>query len=225
MIKLISKIFEEKGYERKESPDLELFVVRAQKNYWLIISRDIDLDKILQSQVDLFVEAKKIIGEPGFDKNANLLILYKVEKEEKIKLELLLQIEEDAYHFKKSVIYYTEEEVAKLEEAIGASRVIDFVEYGILTDDTFELHKSSFNSNNYQSLLYRIAHKLPFVSINISQANNLESLEEINRNAIQHNDLNNLLEEEFFNLTDQDFATLSDSTILESLKRILPNEN
>src|SRR5690606_8035893 len=134
-------------------------------------------------------------------------------------------IEEDPYHFKKSVIYYTEEELDNLVEAIGDSTVLSTIESMILADETFEQHKMYFNANPFESLVYRIAVKIPFVKINITQTNNLKSLEEINKKSVKNDQLNDLLEKHFFTLSDEDFNVMTDEAILEKLKTILPDEN
>lgn len=224
MIDLINRIFEEENHVLIDTKDLKIFSLQGAHNYWIITNSD-NIKSVLDEQIEIFTIAKKAINVPQFDKNANLLILHKVNTLVDIDKEALLQIEEDGFHFKKSVIYYTEEEFSKLIEAIGESKAIESIEIMLLKEDIFEQHKNNFDKNDYQSLLYRIAHKIPFINVSIEQVNNLESLEEINKEAIQQNDLNALLENEFFNLTGDDLKNMSDDTLLDKFKTILPNEN
>jgi hypothetical protein len=224
MDNIINKIFEEKDHKEQEVSDFKIFSLRGHYNYWIIINRD-DLSSILEEQIDLFLKAKEIVGQAQFDKNANLLILNKVTSIDAINKDHLLQIEEDLFHFKKSIIYYTEEELVKLKEVIDLSNVTRSIESMLLDENVFEQHKTRFDANEYQSLLYRIAHKIPFLRINIKQSNNLDSLEEINKKAIRENALNDLLERDFFTITDDDLTALTDEAILEKLKAILPNED
>lgn len=224
MDNIINKIFEEKDHEEQEAPDFKIFSLRGHYNYWIIINRD-DLSSILEEQIDLFLKAKEIVGQAQFDKNANLLILNKVTSIKAINKDHLLRIEEDLFHFKKSIIYYTEEELIKFKEVIDLSNVTISMESMLLDENVFEQHKTRFDANEYQSLLYRITHKIPFLRINITQLNNLDSLEEINRKTIRKNALNDLLERDFFTITDDDLAGLTDEAILEKLKTILPNED
>ena len=94
MINLISRIFEEAGLEEKANADFKIFALKEQQNYWLIVQYD-DIDKVISEQIELFVKAKEIIQDPTFDKNANLLVLNRVEAISDIKSESLLQIEEN----------------------------------------------------------------------------------------------------------------------------------
>jgi hypothetical protein len=224
MDNIINKIFKEKDHEEQEASDFKIFSLRGHYNYWIIINRD-DLSSILEEQIDLFLKAKEIVGQAQFDKNANLLILNKVTSIKAINKDHLLRIEEDLFHFKKSIIYYTEEELIKFKEVIDLSNVTISMESMLLDENVFEQHKTRFDANEYQSLLYRITHKIPFLRINITQLNNLDSLEEINRKTIRKNALNDLLERDFFTITDDDLAGLTDEAILEKLKTILPNED
>lgn len=224
MINLISRIFEEAGLEEKANTDFKIYALKEQQNYWVIVQYD-DLDKIISEQIELFVKAKEIIQEPTFDKNANLLVLNRVEAISNIKSENLLQIEENPYHFKKSILYYTEEELKNLSDTIGDSIALPTIESLILTDTIFEKHKMHFDANDFESLVYRMAIKIPFIKINITQTNNLKSLEEINKKSVENNQLNDLLEQNFFSLSDEDFSAMTDEAILEKLKSVLPDEN
>jgi hypothetical protein len=224
MIDIVTKLFEDRGYEEKHSSDMKIFSLKEKYNYWVVISLDI-LNQIREDQIELFVKAKEIINQPQFDKNANLLVLNKVENLEDVNKDYLLQVEEDPFHFKKCIIYYTKDELAKLKEAIGDFAVTASIESMILREEIFSIHKQSFDANEYQSLLYRIAHKMPFIKINITQVDNISTLEEINKNAVGENTLHNLLESDIYTLSNDDFLKLSSEDILEKLKNILPNEN
>lgn len=225
MINLISKIFEEAGLEEKGNSEIKIYALREQQNYWVIVQYDDDVDKVIAQQIDLFVQAKEIIQNPAFDKNANLLVLNKVKTISSIKSESLLQAEENPYHFKKSILYYTEDELKNLSDAIGDLPALSTIESMILTENTFEQHKVHFDDNKLESLLYRMAIKIPFIRINITQTNNLKSLEEINKKSLENNKFNDLLERSFFTLSDEEFTILTDEDILKKLKTVSPDEN
>lgn len=224
MIDIVRKIFEERNHEEIQSSDFKIFSLKEKYNYWVVISRN-NLNEIKEEQISLFLKAKELINQPQFDKNANLLVLYNIPNIEDVDKGAILQIEEDAFHFKKSVIYYTNKELNKLSEVLGASNITTSIEALLLKEETFVKHKSAFDANEYQSLLFRIAHKIPFIKINIAQVNNLESLEEINKNAIGENSLNDILEKELFHLTSNELSAISSENLLEKLKTILPDEN
>ncbi|WP_294324489.1 ABC-three component system middle component 1 [uncultured Chryseobacterium sp.] len=225
MIDLISKIFESAGIEKKSNTDFNVYILKEQKNYWVVSNYDGDkINNVLNDQIELFVKAKELIQEPTFDKNVNLLILNKVEKLGEINFDNLLQIEENPYHFKKSILYYTAEELVNLNAKIGESDILPAIELLILKDQIFEKHKTDFDTNSFESLLYRMVIKIPIIKIKITQTNNLKSLEEINKQSIGENLLDEILEQDFFNLNDEDFRSMTTETILEKLKPILPNE-
>ncbi|WPQ66086.1 ABC-three component system middle component 1 [Chitinophaga sancti] len=217
MDNIVNKIFEERNHERKEGSGFIIFSLKDHYNYWIVINR-YELKSVLEEQINLFLEAKEIIGDAQFDKNANLLILNKVNSIDTVNKDHLLQIEEDLFHFKKNIIYYTEGELDKLKHVLDPSNIAASIESMLLQDIVFEQHKTRFDVNEYQSLLYRIAHKIPFLKINITQLNNLDSLEEINQKAIRESKLNDLLQNDFFSITDEELTTLTDDFILQKLK-------
>ncbi len=226
MIELINRIFQAAELQEKPNTDFKIFVLKEKKNYWIISQYDGDnINNVLNEQIELFVKTKEIVQEPTFDKNVNLLILNKVPKPEDVQFDILLQIEENPYHFKKSVLYYTDEELKNLDLSIGQSNVLTAIETLILNDEIFEQHKTNFDTNLFESLIYRIAIKIPFIKIRITETNNLKSLEEINKKSIGDNRLNEILEQDLFLLSDEDFSAMANETIIEKLKATLPNED
>lgn len=226
MIDIINKIFVEAGLEEKPYADFKIYILKEQKNFWVIAHYAGDeIKNVLNEQIELFVKTKEIVQDPTFDKNVNLLVLNKVSKLDDVKLDDLLQIEENPYHFKKSVMYYTEVELKNLTSAIDESNVLTSIESLILKEEIFEQHKTSFDANSFESLVYRMAIKIPFLKIRINQTNNLKSLEEINKKSVGNNPLDEILEQVFFTLSDEDFSKMTNETILEKLKAIIPNED
>lgn len=224
MDNIITNLFLSSDHELVSTSDSRLFRLTNKNNYWLVIKRDL-LSGIIDEQTNLFLEAKEIIGERQFDKNANLLILYRVDDLRAINKDELLQIEEDLYHFKKSIIYYTNDEIEHLNAKINQTSVRTNIESLILEDEVFEQHKLKYDDNEFESLLYRLAHKLPFLKINVNQVNNLTSLDEINKKIVGDNKLNEILEKDIFTLTDLSFQALQDDELLDKLKTQNSNEN
>lgn len=105
MIDLISRIFQAAELEEKPNKDFKTYVLKEQKNYWVIVQYDGDnINNVLNDQIELFVKTKELVQESTFDKNANLLILNKVPKLKDVKFDKLLHIEENPYHFKKKYL-------------------------------------------------------------------------------------------------------------------------
>ncbi|UGS22299.1 ABC-three component system middle component 1 [Flavobacterium cyclinae] len=173
-----------------------------KKSYWLIIETD-NLINVIENQVNYFEEAKKIINNEWFDKNVNLLILHRVENFENFQ-SLVLEIEEDPYLFKKQIVLYNDSEVEKLNQALVQQQqnIKGFIENKILEEEVFKKHKENINNNDYESLLYRLVHKIPLINLNIVQENGLDALTDNNRQKIESGSfgsLNNLIDQNFFN--------------------------
>lgn len=226
MIELVGKIFEEAGLREKENTDLKIYSHDGQKNFWVIVQYDAyDIEKIIEDQIGIFIAAKEVIQDAAFDKNANLLILNKVESLSNLNVDILLRIEENPYHLKKNILYYTDQEKTNLINKIEDSQVLSTIESLILDEKTFESHKQNFDKNNFESLVYRIAIKIPFLKVNAKQTNNLKSLEEMNNKSLSNSSLNDLLQKDFFYLTEEDFNRITEESVFEKLKSVLPNEN
>lgn len=118
MDNIITELFTSSNHELIVSEKFRFFKLIDKYNYWLVIERD-NLSEVINEQIDFFLEAKELIGERQFDKNANLLILHKVENLEQANKDTILEIEEDLYHFKKSIIYYTQDELEGLESRVS----------------------------------------------------------------------------------------------------------
>lgn len=173
-----------------------------KKSYWLIIETD-NLINVIENQVNYFEEAKKIINNEWFDKNVNLLILHRVENFENFQ-SLVLEIEEDPYLFKKQIVLYNDSEVEKLNQALVQQQqnIKGFIENKILEEEVFKKHKENINNNDYESLLYRLVHKIPLINLNIVQENGLDALTDNNRQKMESGSfgsLNNLIDQNFFN--------------------------
>jgi len=79
MIDLINRIFQAAELEEKPNSDFKIYVLKEQKNYWVIAQYDGDnINNVLNDQIELFVKTKELVKESTFDKNVNLLILNKV---------------------------------------------------------------------------------------------------------------------------------------------------
>ena len=59
-------------------------------NYWVIIERE-NLTEIKEEQIAIFLQAKQYVNKPQFDKNANLLVLHKVNSVDSVNKDALLQ--------------------------------------------------------------------------------------------------------------------------------------
>lgn len=189
MNKILSDIFKKDEFEKNETDSFVLFSLRNKTSYWIV--KEINSLDFIQQQDELFLEAKKVVGNnPNFDKNASLLLLYKVDDTiDIVQLkEEILNIEEDPYQFKKQVLFYTEDS----KEELSNELLQDSIETILSKQTIFEEYKNEFDLFSWKALLYRIAHKVPFVHLKIEENKDLASLFVDNKNVVKKAGLGNL---------------------------------
>ncbi len=161
LIDLIYMEFEREGYN---SENRLLWKHRTFKDYWVVCYVEGDYDLHNMQQWVLKETAEERAQEPEMEKNTSLLIVNKVE-EGKVNQERIIADENNVYYFKKYVLQYTEEEWEKIKGLfIGGSTLIGDL---LMRAELFEEVKKDRDCP--ESLLYRIAHKLPFASLSVSK--------------------------------------------------------
>lgn len=161
LIDLIYTEFEREGYN---SENRLLWKHRTYKDYWVVLYVEGDYELLNMQQWVLKETSEERALEPEMDKNTSLLIVNKVE-EGKVNQERIITDENNVYYFKKYVLQYTEEEWVKIKGlfAGGSTSVGDL----LMRAELFEQVKNDRDCP--VSLLYRIAHKLPFASLSVSK--------------------------------------------------------
>lgn len=143
--------------------------------YWLIVEVEkLDGNQILTDQDVWFEECKYLIRDKDFDKNTSLLIISKRENSE-IERQNIFKIEEDPFQFKKYVLTYTDDSLVNLKLKIvedNSERLLSL----LVDESIFNEYKESHQDYSWHNLLYNIAHKLPFLKINVAINQNLENL-------------------------------------------------
>ncbi|MEZ7526015.1 ABC-three component system middle component 1 [Cloacibacterium normanense] len=231
MITIINNLFSQLGLVNSELEIGSLYTFEDinKRTYWLIIETD-NLSNVIENQSNYFEQARNRINNEWFDKNVSLLILHKVEDFDNNQ-SLVLEIEENPYLFKKQVILYREIERENLNRAIEAEEntIKNFIENKILDEAIFKIHKENINNNDYESLLYRLAHKIPFIKLNIIQENGLEALTDNNTQKIEsgsYGQLNRFIEQNFFHRNMESIDEMESDTIYDLLLNTLsPDEN
>ncbi|MCQ4445691.1 hypothetical protein NOX22_13980 [Enterobacter cloacae] len=185
MNKLIEKIFESEGLIRHPTSDLELYKYSqsGKTNYWLIIH---DAPTITAEQQAAWLNiCKSATTDPALEKNINLLIVWKTDSASILSSKEVHHAEEDCYFFKKHVLPYTVDEFEALQQQI-ISRGFDIVfRQDITAPHIFAQYKSHYLAGGWQSLLYRLAIKLPFIAIHSSGNTDLENLQRSIHGKIQ----------------------------------------
>ncbi|WP_426480844.1 ABC-three component system middle component 1 [Chryseobacterium sp. R2ACT005] len=200
----------------------------AKKSYWLVTEEE-NLTTVIDKQSDYFEQCRGILNNEWFDKNANLLILHKVDEINEKFHKLVLKVEEDPYLFKKQVLLYKDAEVQKLNEILNTENITlkEFLDQNLLIDKVYEIHKNQINNNNWESLIYRIAQKIPIIRLNISRSNGLSVLIEENKQKVDvgnHKEINSLLENIFFQKSSEEILEI-DNDLIFNLLNGKENEN
>ncbi len=188
MLELTKILFERYGFKTFEFKN-GLFCESANENreqYWLVIKVTDKIDSVLEQQAFNFNECKKICSEPGVDKNLSMLVLWETDgsvPREQFKKNKM-KIEEDPYFFKKYVLGYAAKELQQLQNQIAERDIAKFIEDGIVSKQIFDDYKNDPYVKTWQSLIYRLAIKLPFIKINIGESQGLQSLLEEHDKAL-----------------------------------------
>ena len=161
LIDLIYKEFERSGYI---SSDGFLWKHHMYKDYWVVceVAGDYVLTELQNWIVGKLAEERA--KEPEMEKNTSLLIIRKVDSSSD-NLERVISEENDVYVFKKYVLQYTEVEWNCVKTLyVDGSIPLSVI---LMRSDIFE--KVRDNQCCPEALLYRIAHKLPFATMNVAK--------------------------------------------------------
>lgn len=231
MESIINSLFEEVGLEAQltEFGKVYYFGDANQFSFWLVIETT-DLSSIIENQSKFFTVSKELLKNEWFDKNANLLILCESSLESPLDKNQLIDIEENPFLFKKQILFYTENEKQKLLEAITASNLTikKFFEQKLLSNTIFEQHKTNLNNNAFESLLYRVAHKVPFLNIKVVQKDGLSALTENNNNEVTKNsqlkELDDLISEMILDKTFDEVSAISPEAVYEKILIVISKD-
>lgn len=188
MQNLIEQLFMSEGMTRKDVNGLELYEYSTpgKKNYWLVIYGEPIITPEIQAV--WLNQCRNATADPALEKNINLLIVWNTDIENVLSSKLVNHAEEDCYFFKKHVLPYTSEEFELLQQQIVVYDFDAFFRESVVNPDTFTEYKSHYLEGGWQSLLYRLAIKLPFIAINSPGSSDLASLERNIREKIQRTD-------------------------------------
>ncbi|MGO2334073.1 ABC-three component system middle component 1 [Proteus columbae] len=193
MQNLIEQLLESEGLTRNLSADLALYEYNSTRktNYWLVIHGEPIITPEIQAE--WLRKCKNSTVDPALEKNINLLIVWNTDSSKVLASKQAHHIEEDSYFFKKHVLPYTTEEFEALRQQIDIKGFATVFQESITAPNTFTEYKSHYLEGGWQSLLYRIAIKLPFISVNSSGSSDLTSLERNIRERIQRTTNPNIL--------------------------------
>ncbi len=229
MYDLIKELFESCEYSYQESDNKLLFSRTEEdikKDFWLVVQLD-NMDELIETQIEWLEQCKQINNAEELEKNISMLILWNtggVQEFTEMKKKIM-PIEEDPYFFKKHILYFSTTELSQLVEVVGEENLVEFINEKIPANNTFSTFKNNPQGQTWQSLLYRIAIKLPFLDIQINDEENLESLFEKNNQKIEgHTDnLLSVLNNKIFELYDEiSLDELREKDIVELVEDLVP---
>jgi len=192
MISLINSLFRDYGFNESIIQDSTLFSESSgDKEMFWIVRSETNLDTFIDNQPDLYKGYNTINQDAAFKKNVSLIILWETDGSiDNTQLKnKVMSVEENAYFFKKHVLYYSTKELIGLKEEMESYSLFSFIQKKINSKSDFKSYKNALNDDpqlqNWESLMYRIAIKLPFILLNVDISRGLDSLFEQNTQNIQ----------------------------------------
>ena len=180
MKEFVTQLFLQSGFNLHSDNEEALLFTNHEKgdkrSYWLLLERE--EATLLEEQISLFNKFKAFIGEKDFDKNCSLLLLLKRPvpgTEPNHKREVLL-IEDDPFYCKKYVLCYTAKEFEDFTVARNNRNELNFLENEMISRACFTIYKRSPQAETWQSLVFRLALKIPFVNIKTEVKGGLSAL-------------------------------------------------
>ena len=195
--------------------------------YWLVMEVEIlDSFLILNSQDFWFDECKDLIKDRDFDKNTSLLIINNTTASDIVK-QNIFKIEEDPFQFKKYVLTYTDDSLVILKSKIeedNSERLLNL----LVDENIFNEYKDTHQNYSWHNLLYNIAHKLPFLKINVAINQNLENLFTKSKDELERKNLTGFLssfDEVFSEEILETFDKMNEDEVIELLNFNKDNGN
>ena len=156
----ILDLFKEAKYKRIEFEKIDIYKHSEHPDYWIITDRF-----SVTKQQELFETLSKIhMQYNGMDKNTTLLLLNDLDSSSALNASQCIQVENDPFFFKKNVLSYKPETVTELLNIFKSQKISDFSKYLFMEATYNDLVK---NTEGVAALAYSIAHKLPFIIMNV----------------------------------------------------------
>ena len=169
---ILESVFTFQQFSADYVKDCDCWVVKHNDatihDYW-IISYDFDIKQ--QGKIFEKIHETKIAQDPSFNKNLSLLYVKRMDFIDlSIVDESIIEIENDPYYFKKYVLAYTDDSYEQLFKLVTE----DFS--GVSLSDIMMLPESFSKLQNEKSfgpyhLLYSLAHKIPFLTMEVKPKN------------------------------------------------------
>lgn len=228
---LLNDLFEQNGFLCKEDNSLSLYFrdpEHLKKEFWVVLT--IDFHDLLEQQSQIYERCKLLNTQAELDKNISLIIPIKVDDQAHAKRlqPEILRIEEDNFFFKKHVLIFTDQELADFRTQQGDRQTNEFLTKEIAQQSCFEQYKAGPRTHQWQSLVYRLANKIPFIELKIKVNKDLTSLYELKSTKVQAASLESLesrFEEAFGTLTYLQVSQYTPEAVIDMLDQIQQKED
>lgn len=224
MRSLITELFEAYGFHGAQAKGFDFFARTEdsqKREFWIVTE---DPDDILSRQSQIAKECRRLTPHAELEKNSSMLVLQKVDEGSDLSVlkKMSLLIEENQYFFKKYVLLYSASELADFREQQGEDAARKFIYNTVLRQATFSAYKQDPNKFCWQSFVYKLCNKLPFLEVKVVANKGLKPLFETNDKKLEAAgliSLNNSVQ--MFELT-HDRKELDGLPAKEVLKFLLP---
>lgn len=160
LMNIICAEFIRAGYQKEEVEEMLFLKHKENHDYW-ICTRSFDLEhqhELFEKAINFWKQYKES------EKNISVLILREVAHLSKDEMDWSIEIENDPLFFKKYVILFRKSQCEPLEKIIENNQLLVSL---LMQDAVFKQLKEEKENDGPYSLLYSIAHKLPFITMNI----------------------------------------------------------
>lgn len=196
---ILGSVFTSDQFVADYVKDCDCWVVKHNDNnihdYW-VISYDFDINK--QDNIFKNIHKARIADDPSFNKNLSLLLVKKMDNIDLTTVdESIIEIENDSYYFKKYVLAYTQDSSQQLFNLLSKDYRGISLSAIMMMPKSFSKLKEENVFGPYH-LLYSLAHKVPFLAMDIKPKNydevaklNIKEEDKLLMDSIDGIDLNN----------------------------------
>lgn len=151
------------GYEKVEVDHVLFLKHKTNHDFW-VCTEAFELEyqhELFEKAIGLWKQYRES------EKNISVLILKKVEHLSEEEIEWSIGVENDPLFFKKYVILFQKSQCQMLNEIVTSDRPLVSV---LMQNAVFQHLKGEKENDGPYSLLYSIAHKLPFITLEVQRS-------------------------------------------------------
>lgn len=171
LIDLIDSFFQNNSFQKKvveyDEYSCFLYINKLSSDFFILLDKeDISYENLVElkkngiNSLDEIIKEKFELNE-AYEKNTTLILCMKEIQDSKID-NIINQLEEDKYLFKKNILLYLDSEVKELLELLDNNFSEKQVNKLVHQEKLFETFKTS--ANDGYALLLRLIIKLPFLT-------------------------------------------------------------